>query len=187
MNALDRRKTDKLFQQFSYPLCATLNNRESKYKNHCVEMFLNLCTHSSRDLSHACITHSRTQWQNIVQSSLTVYRPLTLLTLLVYSIQGCHPELVIMPRFLKCIFVLSSEFSEYVGWTYNMSHGRVSTLLPPSRPISRVSLSRDRMSIARERGCSRSPCLVRQVSRASSCSTKCSLADPNFPFPPQIG
>jgi len=57
---------------------------------------------------------------------------------------------IFTPRFLKCIFVLSSEFPEYVGWTYNMSHERVSTLFPPSRPISRVSLFQDRMSIARE-------------------------------------
>lgn len=121
-------------------------------------MFSNLCTHRSRDLSHACITHGRTQWQNIVQGSLTVYRPLT------FAIQGCHPELVITPRILKCIFVLSSEFPEYVGWTYNMSHERVSTMSPSSRPISRVSLFRDRMSIARERGC-----LVHHVSFVKFC------------------
>lgn len=79
-------------------------------------------------------------------------------TYITFAIQGCHPELVITPRFLKCIFVLSSEFPEYVGWTYNMSHGRVSTLLLPHHPttlpilfcpISHVSLFRDRMSIAR--------------------------------------
>jgi len=72
-------------------------------------------------------------------------------TYITFVVQGCHPELVITPRFLKCIFVLSSEFPEYVGWTYNMSHERVSTLFPPlPSPRSRVSLFQDRMSIARE-------------------------------------
>lgn len=35
---------------------------------------------------------------------------------------------------LKCIFVLSSEFPECVGWMYNMSHGGV-LILPPSVPF----------------------------------------------------
>ena len=86
-----------------------------------------------------------------------------------------------MPRFLKCIFVLSSEFPEHGGgWTYNMSHERVSTLFPspvryPASPFFETACP----SYARV---FRSLCLVRQVSRASSYSTKCSLTDPNSPF-----
>lgn len=73
----------------------------------------------------------------------------------------------------------------WIRGTYNMSHGRVSTLFPPlSLDIPRLPFSRPHVHRARAR-VSRSQCLVRQVSRASSCSTKCSLADPNFSsFPP---
>jgi len=103
-------------------------------------------------------------------------------TYITFAIQGCHPELVITPRFLKCIFVLSSEFPEYVGWTYNMSHERVSTLFPP--PVRYPASPFFKTACPSRARVSRSLCLVRQVSRASSCSTKCSLADPNSPFLP---
>lgn len=51
--------------------------------------------------------------------------------------------------------------------------------IPLPSDIPRLPFSRPHVHRARAR-VSRSPCLVRQVSRASSCSTKCSLADPNF-------
>lgn len=67
------------------------DKRELNHKN-CIEMFPNFptCTHVSRDLSHACITHGWTI-ADIAEGSLTV-RSFT-------AILGCHPELVIMPRF----------------------------------------------------------------------------------------
>lgn len=135
-------------------------------------MFPNLCTHSSRDLSHACITHSWTHQQKS-KRSLTAHR------LLMLAIRGCRSELVITPHFWNAYsYNPPNSLNAWGGRTIWVMGGLpLSSLDIPRFPFSRPHVHR-----ARER-VSRSQCLVRQVLRASSYITKYSLVDPNPPTP----
>jgi len=136
----DRRRKSINFSIDNFLSVCYISDKTGSLPIRIINMFPSLCTHGSRDL-FSRVYHARLDiMADTVESSLTAHRPLA------FAIRSCHPELVIMSRFWNA-------YSYYPPNSPNAWGGCIIWVMGGAHSSPFRSFLRDRMSIARERGC----------------------------------